>query len=199
MSMLTYYKDVWVMKLLISVIFFLSCTLVSFAQTSKVNELQNLVTLDFSFQGLGLTFEPHIGNKAVVDLSAGVGGGYDIAEGHLDYILDLLHPSFYFSATPKFYYNRKERMSADKNANYNSGNYIGLRVKYVTAGISDDDQTRNSLLVNLHWGLQRAIGTRFALNALLGAGYAQDLENRFGTVYPSFDFKFSYILSKTKM
>lgn len=187
------------MKFFILLIFLLGILTLSFAQVSGDNKLQNLTTLDFGFQGVGITFKPRISNKSVIDLSAGIGGGYDIAEGHLDYTFDLLHPSFYFSATPRIYYNRNKHISLGKNASYNSGNYIGLRVKYVTAGMSGDGQTRNSLLVNFHWGLQRAIGTRFALNAHVGAGYAQDLENRFGTVYPSVDFKFSYILSTTKL
>lgn len=139
------------MKTLILALFFFSTVLFSFAQTSQKTNLRNLTMLDVGFQGVGITFEPRISNKAVVDLSAGVGGGYNIAEENIDYTMDFLHPSFYFSATSKFYYNSQKRKNAGKNVNHNSGNYVGLRVKYVTAGISSNEQTRNSLLVNLHW------------------------------------------------
>ncbi|HSB92383.1 MAG TPA: hypothetical protein VLC28_04665, partial [Flavitalea sp.] len=56
------------------------------------------------------------------------------------------------------------------------------------------DIIRNSILTNIHWGIQRAIANRWTLNAHVGAGYAQDIDYKFGTVYPAIDFKFSYIL-----
>jgi hypothetical protein len=41
-----------------------------------------------------------------IDLSAGAGGGYDIAEGYINYKLELNKPAFYLSLTPKYFYNR---------------------------------------------------------------------------------------------
>jgi hypothetical protein len=83
----------------------------------------------------------------------------------------------------------------------NSGNYIGLRVKYTTRGISESPQVWDALLFNAHWGMQRAIGTRWTLNTHFGAGYAVDavdLNNSEGTIYPALDLKFSYRLNKKK-
>lgn len=189
-----------VMKVFIISIFFLGHITFSFGQTSTDdNKLRDLTKLDIGVQGIGFTWEPRLSNKATMDISIGAGGGYDIAEGHIGYKWDFFKPAFYFSATPKFYYNRKKRIETGKNSKYNSGNYIGLRLKYITANSAPNDHERNSLLINLHWGLQRAIGNRWTLNAHVGGGYAHDLDYKFGTIYPSLDFKFSYILSKPKM
>ncbi|MBE7169320.1 MAG: hypothetical protein INR73_01955 [Williamsia sp.] len=158
--------------------------------------LSSLVKIDGGLQGLGLSLEPGLSNKITADLAAGAGGGYDIAESSLSYNLSLNHPAFYFSLTPKYYYNLEKRIRKGKTTLLNSGNYIGIRLKYVTPnnGQTDDD-TRNSILVNIHWGMQRALGSHWLFNAHAGAGYAQDIDYNFGTIYPALDFKFAYVLS----
>ena len=167
------------------------------AQTpTNVPKLNNQIKLDLSIGGIGLTYEPRLGGKTTIDLSAGIGGGYDVSEDNVGYDWNILQPAFYFSATPKFFYNRKRRFDNGKNVDLNSGNYIGLRVKYTTAGTAQDGSTRQSLLVNAHWGIQRALGKRWSLNAHVGVGYAEDLDYQYGTIYPSLDLKFSYILWK---
>ena len=90
-------------------------------------------------------------------------------------------------------------MAKGKPANLNAGNYIGIRVKYTTKGISESSSVRDALLFNAHWGMQRGIGKRWTMNAHFGAGYAldaTDLNNSEGTIYPALDLKFSYILNK---
>jgi hypothetical protein len=100
--------------------------------------------------------------------------------------------------TPKYFYNRTWRNNQGKTTLLNSGNYIGLRLKYVTPSDSQTDFTRNSILTNIHWGIQRAIGTNWTFNSHIGIGYAQDIDYNFGTIYPTIDFKVSYILIKSK-
>ena len=157
--------------------------------------LSNLVKLDLGLQGVGLTYEPRLSHKLTIDLSAGAGGGYDIAESSLNYNLNIGRPAFYFSLTPKYYYNLNKRILKGKNTLLNSGNYIGFRVKGVTPNDRRTDATRNSILVNAHWGMQRALSANWLFNAHIGAGYAQDIDYNFGTVYPALDFKFAYVLS----
>ena len=161
--------------------------------------LTSFTKVDLGPEGLGFTLEQRLTNRIAVDLSSGIGGGYDIGEGHFAYILNIYHPAFYFSATPKFYYKRNQSVEEAKQYNYNSGNYIGARIKYTTAGIASKDRMRNSMLVNLHWGMQRVAGLRWTINTHIGAGYAQDLNYKFGTVYPSAEIKFSYILSSGRI
>ncbi|MDB5230237.1 MAG: hypothetical protein JWN76_1042 [Chitinophagaceae bacterium] len=136
---------------------------------------------------LGFTYERRLFNKVTADLSAGAGGGYDIGEGDFNYDLVLLKPAFYFSLTPKYFYKRDARSRNGKNTSLNSGNYIGFRLKYVTPNDRQTDLTRNSILANIHWGIQRAIANNWSLHALIGLGYAQDIDYNFGTVYPAID------------
>ncbi len=162
-------------------------------------KLSSLTKVDFGLQGIGFTYEPRVSNKVAIDLSAGAGGGYDIAEGYLNYKVELLKPAFYLSLTPKYFYNRNSRSLKGKNLLLNSGNFIGLRLKYVTPTDRQVDLTRNSVLTNIHWGIQRAIGNNCTFNSHIGIGYAQDIDYNFGTIYPAIDFKFSYIFLKSKL
>ncbi len=169
----------------------------SLAQTDKPDyKLSNLTKLDLGLQGIGISFEPRIGKKLTMDLSAGAGGGYSISEDRVEYEWNILQPAFYFSVTPKYFYNIHQRHNKGKATRFNSGNYIGLRLKYTTPSIAPNDYLRDALLVNLHWGLQRALGGNWTFNSHIGAGYARDLSSEFGTIYPALDFKFSYIISR---
>lgn len=168
----------------------------AFGQSPPSNRvLSNLVKLDLGLQGIGLTYESRLAGKWTADLSAGAGGGYDIAESSLNYNLNINRPAFYFSFTPKYYYNLAKRIRKGKSTVLNSGNYIGLRLKYVTPNDRRTDATRNSVLANAHWGMQRGLGTHWLFNAHIGAGYAMDIDYSFGTIYPALDFKFAYVLS----
>jgi hypothetical protein len=167
-------------------------------KTNNETDLKSLTKLDLGLQGLGLTFEPRIGRTVTTEFSAGVGGGYSIGDESFDYEWQIFNPAFYFSATPKFFYNRQKRIEKGKSVKLNSGNYFGLRVKYTTESIDPQPNIRESLLINLHWGLQRSISNRFSLNAHIGAGYAQDLNSQIGTIYPAADFKISYNFVKSK-
>ena len=165
----------------------------SYGQTPKPEtKLTTLTKLDLGLQGIGLTFEPRLSNTLTTDLSFGFGGGYNISEGSIDY--QVLKPALYFSATPKQFYNLKKRINNGKTIQYNSGNYIGLRLKYNTPLYKKSDIIRNSILTNIHWGIQRAIGNKWSLNSHIGVGYAHDIDYDFGTIYPAIDFKFSYVL-----
>jgi len=161
-------------------------------KTKNETDLKSLTKLDLGLQGIGVTFEPRIGRTLTTEFSAGVGGGYSIGEESLDYEWQIFNPAFYFSATPKFFYNRQKRIEKGKSAKLNSGNYIGLRVKYTTGSIDPQPNIRETLLINLHWGLQRSISNRLSFNTHIGAGYAQDLASQIGTFYPALDFKLSY-------
>jgi len=188
------------MNKIISLTFLLGFSTLSFGQiNSSEKKLTSLTKIDFGLQGIGFTYEPRLSDKVTVELSAGAGGGYDIAEGYLNYKLELRKPAFYFSVTPKYFYNKNSRSIKGKSTLLNSGNYIGLRLKYITPNDRQTDLTRNSILTNIHWGIQRAIGNNWTLNSHFGLGYAQDIDYNFGTIYPALDFRVSYIFPKTKL
>jgi hypothetical protein len=178
---------------------FFGSAFISFGQESKKNtKLTSLTKLDMGLQGLGFTFERRLIDKITLDLSLGAGGGYDVSEKGVGFEWSVLQPAFYFAIRPKYFYNRSKRFEKGKKPFLNSGNYFGLRLKYTTPSVASNDLLRSALLINLHWGLQRVIGKRWTINTHVGGGYAQDLSSQFGTVYPSFDFNFSYCLSKNK-
>ena len=185
------------MKSITFLTLFLGNLLLSFGQNPKFDiKLSSLTKLDLGLQGIGLTYEPRLSNKMTVDISAGAGGGYNIEKGSIE--INYLKPAFYFSLTPKYFYNRQSRIDKGKKTLFNSGNYFGLRFKYVTPTNRKSDLTRNSFLANFHWGIQRAIDNHWTFNSHIGAGYARDIDYGFETIYPAIDFKFSYIFSNSK-
>jgi hypothetical protein len=164
-------------------------------------KLRSLTKLDLGLQGFGFTFEPRLGKKITMDLSLGAGGGYNLVYWNIMYRWYIFNPSFYFSVTPKFYYNLQKRTAGNKRMDFNAGNYIGLRIKYVTKTIGSNADNFDAALINAHWGMQRALGKRWTFNLHAGVGYAldvTDLNHAPGTVYPAVDFRFAYIFSKPK-
>lgn len=181
--------------------FFLPLSFLSAQDTTRQNDLQNLMKLDLGPRGVGFSFEPRVSKKMSIDLSAGIGGGYDIAFQEITYYWNLLNPALYVVVNPKYYYNRDKRLAKGKSNASNAGNYIGLGIRYTSRAIGENTDVWDALLFNLHWGMQRAIGKRWTFNTHAGAGYAidaTDLSNSSGTVYPALDLRFSYIFKNHK-
>jgi hypothetical protein len=136
-----------------------------------------------------------------MELSLGAGGGYEIAENNFSYTWNILDPAFYFSANPKFYYNRQKRVEKNRRSDLNAGNYVGFKIKYTTIAIDEAPGIYDAILMNIHWGLQRAMGKRWLFNAHFGGGYAvdaTDLNKINGTLYPAVDIRFSYVFSRLR-
>lgn len=184
------------MKHQIGVVFFIFCSLFSSSQKTKP-QLHPLTKLELGLQGFGIGFERKLGHLSTVDLATGMGtGGYDIEPGSFTYVVHPFRPIAYFSITPKFYYNLGKRLRKDKSTEANSGDYIGVRIKYATKGIGDTESS-NTLLFNVHWGLQRTIAKWWVINSNFGGGYAvkaTELNKTGGSFYPAFDLMFSYLL-----
>ncbi len=171
----------------------------AFAQTEiKKPPLQPLNKLDIGLAGLGASHESVTGKKSVIELAAGFGGAYSIGENQVAYTWKIFNPSIYVSVTPRWYYNLQHRIAKGKETKLNSGNYFGLKARFVSGLINPRPDARPSFLANAHWGLQRAISNKWLLNSYIGVGYAQDLSSQFGTIYPALDVKFSYCFLKGK-
>ncbi len=169
--------------------------IVSHAQKQK--SLRSITSLDIGFFSAAFTHAPTISQRFTIDLSAGIGPGYDIAEG--THLLKAL-PAVFVSVTPKFYYNIQKRIDNGKATTFNSGNFLGARLKYSNPVFVDTDEIRPALLANAFWGLQRPLGKSWFFGAQAGVGYSWDVssEFRFGTLYPAIDFRFGYSLGKKK-
>jgi len=189
------------MRKCISTSLLITTSLFLFGQHPDVNKLRNLAKLDLGLQGIGFTFEPRVGKNTTIDLSAGIGGGYNISTNDFTYEVAITNPALYFSVTPKFFYNRQKRIDKGKTSLLNAGNYIGLRMKYTTKGLSENSDIYDALLMNVHWGLQRPLGKKWSFMTHIGAGYAMDatdLNHVSGTFYPALEFRFSYVFTKIK-
>lgn len=188
-------KKVLVITLLISQVYRV------FGQDApKYSSLRSLTKLDLGLQGVGFSYEPRLSNKMTIDLSAGAGGGYNVSEDRVNYSWSFLQPALYFMVTPKFYYNRKKRIEKGNKFQNNSGNYLGVRLKYTTGNNTSDynNSVRPAGLVNVHWGIQRTLSNKWILNAHAGLGYAQDIGSGFGTIlYPALEVKFSYLFKRS--
>jgi len=179
-----------------SLVFFLYSFYFSFGQDAKSDTtLSSFLKLDLGGQGIGLTYEARLSIKMTADISAGIGGAYEIAEGFME--INYGRPAFYFSLTPKLFYNRRKRIEKGKEASLNAGNYFGIRLKYVTANSNTYPFYGNGFLANIHLGLLRPLGKHWTFNSHFGAGYALATAD-LGTIYPAIDFKFSYIFSRSK-
>ena len=193
------------MKKNILSVLFLCFFIATNAQTTKT--VTSLVKLDMGLQGIGFSYEPRVFANFTIDLAAGIGGGYDVyaADDEIpsflnNYKYSFLKPAAYLSLTPKYFYNYQKRISRGKNTQLNSANYFGLRIKYAEPLSAFDPYhpVTTTLLTNIHWGIQRAIGGHWLFNTQLGAGYAMGMDCDCGVIYPALDFKFAYVFKKRK-
>ena len=161
-----------------------------------------LTRLDLSLQGIGAGFERRLGKSCLLDLALGMSvGGYNINTGSIEYNWIPSEPAFYVSFTPRFFYNLHKREEQGKATGLNSGNFIGLRLKYTTRSIVENTNIYDAILLNIHWGLQRSLGKRWSFSTHFGIGYAidaTDLQNTGTTWYPAIDLRFSRILSRQR-
>jgi hypothetical protein len=161
-----------------------------------------LTRLDLSLQGIGAGFERRLGKACLLDLAMGVSvGGYNINSGSIEYNWIPSEPAFYVSFTPRFFYNLRKREERGNDTRLNSGNFIGLRLKYTTRSIVENTNIYDAILLNIHWGLQRSLGARWSFSTHFGIGYAidaTDLQNTGSTWYPAIDLRFSRILSRQR-
>ena len=175
------------------------------AQSVEDEPLRRLFKIELGGQGLGLAYELPVANRWSVDLSTGLGGGYHVGNSfgsnNFQYLWVVNDPVMYFKSEAKYHYNRPRRLRNGRSLRNNASNYVAFQTKYTTErilGSSTFDQAENplnnTLLNEIHWGLQRPLGQRFLFNFHLGLGYAFDYDFNSGFVYPGLGLKFSYIL-----
>jgi hypothetical protein len=190
------------MKLIFTLAILLSFSSLFAQKTPSTPLLQSLTKLDLGLRGIGFSYEPALGNKIAIDLSAGFGGGYYVSDNYFEYRWIILDPAFFVIVNPRWYYNRLKRLDKGKNMIGNAGNYLGLAIKYASSTIGGSPDISDALLFNLHWGLQRAMGNTWVFNTHFGIGYAidaTDLNKSPGAFYPAFDIRFAYLLNHRKL
>ena len=166
-------------------------------KTDSMNRyLSNIYKLNAGPEGVSVGFEGRLSPVTTINLELGIGGNYSVQEKSYAYQWNFITPAYYFSVIPRYYYNIKKRAAKGKKTILNSGEFFGVKLKYA----SDDADLYNAygsaLLVNMHWGLQRAIGKRILFNTYVGVGYVKNNSSNLGMLCPSFDMKFALAFAR---
>lgn len=163
--------------------------------------LQTIQKMGLGINGLDLAVEIPLAENITIEPAIGLGPSYDfwddeIIMGRSGFHWALLEPSVHVSAHGKFFYNRDKRIRKRKSMLLNSGKFIGVKIKYVSKPLTNDEyhgQT-NTLIANLNWGGQRNIGKHWNYSYFLGVSYGRNLDSSYGTFYPGIDLKVAYVL-----
>lgn len=172
-------------------------------QTSAVSSqsLQTIPKIGIGINGLDFSVEIPVAEKITIEPAIGLGPSYDFSDKDaltkkIDWHWALLEPSLHASMYGKFFYNRDKRIRKTKSLLFNTGNFIGAKVKYVSKPLTSEEfhgQT-NTFIANLNWGGQRNIGRHWNYSYSMGLGYGHNIESSYGTFYPAFDLKIAYVL-----
>ena len=163
--------------------------------------LQTTPKIGLGINGLDFSIEIPVAEKITIEPAIGFGPSYDFSDKDaltkkMGWHWALLEPSVHASMYGKFFYNRDNRIRKGKSLLFNSGKFIGAKVKYVSKPLTSDEfhgQT-NTFIANLNWGGQRNIGRCWNYSYSVGLGYGQNLDFSYGTFYPAFDLKVAYVL-----
>lgn len=172
-------------------------------QTSAVSSqsLQTIPKIGIGINGLDFSVEIPVAEKITIEPAIGLGPSYDFSDKDaltkkIDWHWALLEPSLHASMYGKFFYNRDKRIRKTKSLLFNTGNFIGAKVKYVSKPLTSEEfhgQT-NTFIANLNWGGQHNIGKHWNYSYSVGLGYGRNLDISYGTFYPAFDLKVAYVL-----
>ena len=163
--------------------------------------LQTIQKIGLGINGLEVAMEIPIAENITIEPAVGLGPSYDFRDSgsltsRMGWHWAVLEPSVHASVYGKFFYNRDKRISKGKSMLFNSGKFIGLKVKYVSKPLTDYEyhDMDNTLLANLNWGGQRNIGNHWNYSYSVGLGYGYNLDCSRSTFYPAFDLKVAYVL-----
>lgn len=171
------------------------------ASTLSSQSLQTIQKIGIGINGLEMAVEIPVAENITIEPAIGLGPSYDFGEsfslvGNMGWHWALVEPSVHVSTYGKFFYNRDKRMRKGKSMLFNSGKFIGVKIKYVSKPLTDYEyhgQT-NTILANLNWGGQRNIGRHWNYSYSVGLGYGRDIDYGYGSFYPALDLKIVYVL-----
>ncbi|MGB3849967.1 MAG: hypothetical protein WA958_08360 [Tunicatimonas sp.] len=175
------------------------------AQSAEVAPLARQFKVELGFHGLGLAYELPLADRWSIDLSTGLGGGYHVGgyglQDGFNYTWIINDPVMYFKSEVKYVYNRPKRLARGKSLRNNAGHYVAWQTKYTTERVFGstvydqlEDPLNNTLLNEVHWGIQTPIGQRTVFNFHLGLGVAADYDFGSSSVYPGLGIKFSRVI-----
>ena len=162
------------------------------ADKVDVTKMEKLWKLDLGFTGVALSYDLPLSSSFLMETSLGVGPAYTVCNGTYEASYDFVDPALHFTLAGDWYYNRSKRLAKGKSLLHNSGNFVGITFRQTSRGLINNDYSP-ALLTNIHWGMSRKIDDKWLIRLKTGLGYAHDWDWSEGVIYPSIDFKFSYI------
>lgn len=164
-------------------------------QDSSNNFLRHINKVFISTSNLGYNTELALSKSISVSFVLALGRSYYPSEHDLGSRWQLFNPSAFTSINPRWYYNRADRMAKGKLFRLNSGNYVGLSISTISTPLRGGSSSAPTFLANAHWGLQRAVAGRWLAGASIGGGYGLNIDDNFGTIYPSLSANIAYVIS----
>lgn len=181
------------------------CALFLLIQTGSVfsQELQTVNKLGLGINGLDYSIEIPLSSKITIEPSGGFGPSYgfdhdESVAGRMNWGWALVEPSGHIGVYTKYIYNRDRRKRKGKSMLYNSGHFLGVKLKYVSKPLTEKRDMlnkNNTLLVNLNWGGQHSLGSHWIWSYSVGAGYGRNLDYSYGAFYPALDLKIAYVIA----
>ncbi|RUA11683.1 MAG: hypothetical protein DSY82_03200 [Flavobacteriia bacterium] len=165
----------------------------TYSQNEENDNLTKFGRINLGVHGIEFSYELPVSNKFVWENNLGIGLGMNKNGSIAQYYWAFNKPTPYLKSELKFVYNRNKRILKKRPVHNNSGNYIGLQAKYSfgNKNVYDLDET---VLTEIHWGIQRNLGRRFLFNTHIGFGYLWDFDNSSGEISPTLGVRFGYRL-----
>lgn len=190
-------------KVILSLCLLCTALTTSWGQETTSAKLQKQFKISYQILAFEASYELPISDAFSLEGGIGIGAGNYVRptllnSKELGAALSFeSFPPLRFRTKVKYVYNREKRLKAGKNIAYNSGNYLALQSLLTTAQRDDSDQKKpanNTLITEVHWGLQRSLGGNWLFNVYAGIGYAYDFHFQLGKIHPAIGLEFSYVL-----
>ena len=157
-------------------------------------KLEQTGKVSLGIQGLEANYELPIAKQLIWENSLGLGVGMNATSNKAEFNLNIPNVAPFVSSGLKWMYNFEKRVQKEKNTTNNAANYFGLQTKFSFGNNNSSVFQNQALLTDVHWGLQRNLGSKFTINTNIGLGYLQDFEFNGGSITPILRLKFGYRL-----
>lgn len=158
------------------------------------DDLERTFKLSLGLQGIEANYELPVAKQLIWENSLGIGVGMNAYDDTSEFNLNIPNVAPFVSTGLKWMYNYDKRVANSKDTKHNSANYLGLQTKFSFGNNNSSTFQNQALLTDIHWGLQRNLGSKFTFNSNIGLGYLQDFEFNEASIAPILRVKFGYRL-----
>lgn len=176
------------MKKTLAIATLLLANCVLFAQ----EKLEQTGKVSLGLQGFELSYEHPFAKTFIWESSLGAGVGMNATNNGIEYNFNIPNVAPFITTGAKWMYNFDKRVAKEKDTKNNAANYLGLQTKFSFGNDGSINFQNQALLTDIHWGLQRNLGSKFTINTNIGLGYMHDFENTAGSISPILRLKFGY-------